>query len=247
MRTIEDLIQNVEKYKTALLQKRFESKKNVVGYVVLNGQPRILKWYVPGLKQNMENEYTVLKKGSPALSMPTPLEKDVDNNVLVLSYIVGTNLCDIINDPSAFLDEKQRLMTQLADWLVDFHRLFKTEDSFVIRGDSSIKNFILSKNHIWGVDFEESRQGKPVEDVAGICASLLSTDPMFTEEKFLLCSTFLESYRKAATWTIENINSEIAYALLEKIQWRPQDEEVLRKYATKIRDKGLHAASRHNF
>lgn len=246
MRTIEDLIQNVEKYKTALLQKRFESKKNTVGYVVLNGQPRILKWYVPGLKQNMENEFTVLKKGSPTLPMPTPLEKDADNNVLVLSYIIGKNLCDLINDPAVPFEEKQHHLTQLADWLIAFHTYFKTNDSFLIRGDATIRNFILGRDCLWGVDFEESRPGKPIEDVAGICASILTTDPMFTEEKFHLCASFLESYRKAAKWSLENINSEIAYALLEKIQWRPQDEDLLRKYASKIRSKGLHAASRHN-
>jgi hypothetical protein len=34
--------------------------------------------------------------------------------------------------------------------------------------------------------------------------------------------------------------------LLERIQWRPKDEDILRKHATKIRHKGLRAA-RHNF
>jgi len=69
---------------------------------------------------------------------------------------------------------------------------------------------------------------------------------MFTDEKFQLCETFLESYRKSAHWSLEKMNSEIAYALLERIQWRPHDEETLRTYATKIRDKGLQGA-RHNY
>jgi tRNA A-37 threonylcarbamoyl transferase component Bud32 len=246
MREIKDLIKNVEKYNIALLQNTFESKKNSVGYVVLNNQPRILKWFVPGLKNNMDVEYEVLKKGYAELSMPSPLEKDTENNVLVLSYLMGENVCDILNDEKTSLEEKKRITSQVADWLVKFHGFFNTEEGFRIRGDACLRNFILSKGRIWGVDFEESRIGKPVEDVATLCASLLSTNPMFTDEKFQLCQTFLESYRKSAHWSLEKINSEIGYALLERIQWRPQDEETLRKYAMKIRNKGLQGA-RHNF
>ena len=245
MRTIEDLISNTEKYKPALLQKQFESKKNTVGYVVLNGQARILKWYVPGLKKNMDIEYEILKKGSSELSMPLPLEKDIENHVVVMSYIVGTNACDLINDQQVSFEEKKQVVDLLADWLAKFHTVFKSEEGFSIRGDASLRNFILSRNRIYGVDFEEARVGKPVEDVAGVCASILSTDPMFTDEKFQLCQQFLDAYRRSVKWLLENVNAEIAYALLERIQWRPNDEELLRKVATKIRNKGLRAA-RHN-
>jgi len=245
MRTIEELIATTEKYKAALPQKQFISKKNSVGYVVLNGQARILKWYVPGLKKNMEIEYDILKKGSLELAMPLPFEKDTENHVLVMSYIVGENVTDLINDVQVSFEEKQRIIDLLADWLVKFHTAFKSEEGFRIRGDPSLRNFLFSKGRIYGVDFEESRMGKPVEDIAGVCASILSTDPMFTDEKYELCQRFLEIYRRSVPWPIENVNQEIAYALLERIQWRPKDEEMLRKAAAKIRNKGLRGA-RHN-
>lgn len=246
MRDINGLIKSVDKYQTALLQRCFESKKNTVTYVIIKGQPRILKWFVPGLKQNMEVEYNVLQKGCSDLSIPAPFEKDTENNVLVMSYIIGTNICDIINDDETSYEDKQKVVDQLADWLVRFHSFFQTKEGFRIRGDATLRNFILSKNQVWGVDFEESRSGKPVEDLATLSASLLSTDPMFTDEKFLLCQNFLDSYRRSMKWTVENINAEISYAMLERIQWRPKEEELLRKYATKIRKKGL-VAAQHNF
>jgi len=193
----------------------------------------------------MANEYEILKKGSVELSIPVPLEKDDENHVLVMSYIVGDNVCDLINDAKVTFEDKTKIAEQLADWLVKFHSFFKTEARFRLRGDPSLRNFIISRGHLYGVDFEESHEGKPVEDVAGTCGSILSTDPMFTDEKFHLCEKFLEAYRRTAAWTIENVNAEIAYALLERIQWRPKDEELLRKVASKIRTKGLHAA-RHN-
>jgi len=246
MRDIKELIENVEKYKNVLLQKRFESKKNTVGYVVYNGQPRILKWFVPGLKQNMDIEYGILKRGFSDLSIPSPLEKDTENNVLVMSYIMGENVCDIINDPRKVIEEKQKVVHLLADWFVHFHTFFKSDDGFRLRGDAILKNFILSRGRIWGVDFEESRIGRSGEDLATLCVSLLSTDPMFTDEKFELCQIFLDTYRKSVKWDVEQLNADISYALLERIQWRPNDEEILRKYATKIRNKGLRVA-RHNF
>ena len=246
MRDIQELIEHVEKYKNVLLQRSFESKKNTVAYVVYNGQPRIFKWYVPGLKQNMDLEYSILKKGFSDLTIPSPLEKDSENNVLVMSYIIGENVCDIVNDPRTVLEEKKKVVHLLADWFVNFHTFFKSEDGFRLRGDANLRNFILSRGRIWGVDFEESRMGKPSEDLATLCVSLLSTDPMFIDEKFELCQIFLDSYRKSVKWDVEQLNADISYALLERIQWRPNDEEILRKYATRIRNKGLQVA-RHNF
>lgn len=240
MRDIKVLLTNVERYKTVLLQKSFHSKKNTVVYVILNGQPRVIKWFVPGLKQNMDLEYTIMKKGHTKLTMPYPYEKDIENNVLVQSYIMGENVCDIINDPQANYEEKQTIAYQLAEWLLKFHCFFKTDNEFRLRGDASLRNFILSKGHIYGVDFEESRIGRPSEDLATLCASFLSTDPMFTDEKFELCQIFLDAYRKSATWDVQNINAEISYALLERIQWRPKDETIFRTYANTIHNKGLH-------
>ncbi len=246
MRDIQELVKNIDKYATILVQRSFEGKKNTVAYVISKGQPRILKWFVPGLKKNMEVEYTVLKKGFSDLLIPAPFEMDSENNVLVMSYIIGKNICEMINDTNTSFEEKQKIVEQLAGWFVRFHTFFEKEEGFRIRGDATLRNFILSKNQIWGVDFEESRSGKPSEDLATLCVSLLSTDPMFTDEKFMLCQKFLDTYHRSVKWTVENINAEIAYAMLERIQWRPKDEEILRTYATKIRTKGLLAAQ-HKF
>ena len=186
----------------------------------------------------MKIEYDVLKKGSSKLNIPSIYEMDENNNVLITSYITGENLCDIVNDKKTTISEKKRLMILLAEWFFEFHNHFKTEEQFRIRGDSTLRNFILT-DRIWGVDFEESRMGRVIEDIAGMCSSILSTDPMFTSEKFELCKIFVDSYAKLAPGRIVNVNDEIAYALLEKIQWRPDDEDTLRKYSKIIRGKGL--------
>ena len=238
MRNIEDLVKNKKKYNDAVIQLQFKSKKNIVAYVTLKNKPRVLKWFVPGLKRQMNAEYNVLKKGSSKLNIPIIHEKDEKNNVLILNYIIGENLCDIINDKETSEREKERLIILLAQWFFDFHNHFKSKEEFLIRGDPSLRNFIFT-DRIWGVDFEESRIGKPVEDIAGMCASILSTEPMFTDEKFQLCEKFIDYYLNLAPGRINNLESEISYSLLEKIQWRPNDEEILRKYSKMIRKKGL--------
>ncbi|MEA2055942.1 MAG: hypothetical protein U9O49_03830 [Candidatus Thermoplasmatota archaeon] len=238
MRDIKELVDNIKKYKNTTVQLNFNSKKNTVSYVTICEKPRVLKWFVPGLKNNMKNEYNVLNEASGKLNIPSVYELDGKNNVLVLSYILGENLCDLINNENTTFAEKQRLVVLLADWFLKFHSFFKTGDGFRIRGDPILRNFVFN-DRIWGVDFEESRTGSPVEDIAGMCASILTTDPMFTKEKFQLCKKFIDAYVKKAPGRILNINSEIAYALLEKIQWRPDDEEILRKYSKEIRKNGL--------
>lgn len=238
MKEIEELVSNSDKYKNVIVQKKFDSKKNTVAYVTIDDKPRVLKWFVPGLKIQMKTEYKILKNGTSKINIPAIHEMDEKNNVIIMSYITGENLCDILNDEKTEIIEKERLIVLLAEWFIDFHKFFKKEENFQIRGDSNIRNFIYN-DRIWGVDFEESRIGKPVEDIAGLCASILTTDPMFTNEKFRLCKLFIESYIKLAPGRIENINDEIAYCLLEKIQYRPNDEDILRKYNKIIKEKGL--------
>ena len=238
MKEIEELISNSEKYKNVTVQKKFYSKKNTVAYVTIDDKPRVLKWFVPGLKRQMKTELNILKKGSSKINIPAIHEMDEENNVIVMSYITGENLCDILNDEKTEFVEKERLIVLLAEWFADFHKFFKLEEDFQIRGDSTLRNFIYN-DRIWGVDFEETRIGKPVEDIAVLCASVLTTNPMFTNEKFRLCKLFIEHYSKLAPGRIENINDEIAYSLLEKIQYRPDDEHILRKYSKIIKNKGL--------
>ena len=62
---------------------------------------------------------------------------------------------------------------------------------------------------------------------------------MFTKEKYQLCKVFIDNYLEKAPGRIISINDEIAYSLLQKIQYRPDDEEILRKHSKKIQQYGL--------
>lgn len=238
MRDIRDFLFSNERYMHMIIHREFSSKKNTVVYVTDKGKPRVLKWFAPGFKQNMKNEYRVLQEGATKINLPSVYEIDEINNILTLSYVSGENLCGIINDSDATLNEKRRLMILLAEWFIRFHTCFKTGERFRIRGDSILRNFIFN-DRIWGVDFEESRMGKPVEDLAEMCTSILTTNPMFTQEKICLCQTFINSYITSAPWTVDKLNEEISHTLIRKIQWRPQQEKTFKQFAKFIQENGL--------
>ena len=113
-------------------------------------------------------------------------------------------------------------MILLGQWFTNFHVFFKTTDRFRIRGDSILRNFILT-DRIWGVDFEESRTGRPEEDIATMCASILSTDPMFTPEKFELSKIFIKSYNQSMNWILKPYyvhNCLFCQSFKTRIKWK---------------------------
>jgi tRNA A-37 threonylcarbamoyl transferase component Bud32 len=232
MKDIEELIKNNKKYENILIQKKFYSKKNTVSYVIMNNKPRILKWFAPGFIKRMQNEYNILNKGVLELSIPKIYEIDEENNILIMSYIPGKNVCDIINNENESYGYKTKIIFKLANWLKNFHEYYKSDNKYLIHGDSNLRNYIFT-DKLWGVDFEESRIGKVEEDIANICTSLITTDPMYTDEKYRLSKKFLYSYSKSYILNFERIRNEISYSLLKTMMQRgksiskQQSEEIV--------------------
>lgn len=240
MRSIEDLINKSRKQSKIVVQKRFKSKKNHVGLITIDQQQYVVKIFSSQLQENMQIEIDVLKKASNTLNVPRIHEVDYENNVIIMSYIEGQNLCDVINDEHRSENEKQKIMRSLAKWFACFHQHFyDPENDWVrIRGDANMRNFILGEA-IWGVDFEESKKGDPVRDIAELCASVLSTDPMFTEEKTVLCKEFATTYSRSVDWDLVDLDSHVSVVLREKRRWRPRQAAILERYATSIRNDSI--------
>jgi tRNA A-37 threonylcarbamoyl transferase component Bud32 len=235
MHDITQLQTKIKKYRDINIQTKYHSKKNTVAYVLYQGKPRIIKWYAPGFKKNMETEATILTKATLKLALPTLFEKDSKHHVLNLSYIPGSNLCDLINSSDTTTQEKQRLIQLLATWFADFHKYFTTQEHTLIRGDATLRNFLFT-DRIWGLDFEETRPGNPEEDIATLCTSLLTTTPMATQEKYHLCTQFVKNYKQHVSWNLPNLINEITYTILQRTVYRPTDEHELRKLADTIQN-----------
>ena len=190
-------------------------------------------------KNMLEREYNILKEGCERLNIPKPLGINIEDKTLFMSYIPGENLCDVINSFSVPLRVKKECVEKLASWLVEFHSYFKSSKGVMIRGDSILRNFILDEeNNIWGLDFEESRYGMPEEDLAGICSSVLDTNPMFTNWKIELCKRFIDAYKSLSEWEIKNVNKLVFKVLMEKAS-RRKNGFVLIKFAKSIENLGF--------
>ena len=215
-----------------VIKKTFKSKKNKVKLVLMEKSLIVMKQF--NSKNMLEGEYKILRRGCERLNIPKPLGINIEGKTLFMSYIPSKNLCDVINSSSVPLKVKNECMEKLASWLVDFHSYFKSSEGVMIRGDSILRNFILDEeNNIWGLDFEESRYGMPEEDIAGICSSVLDTNPMFTNWKVELCKRFIDAYKSLSGWEVKNVNKLVFKALMEKAG-RRKNGFVLIKFAKSI-------------
>ena len=171
---------------------RLPSRRNEV-YKITGAQPTqptpniiVTKLYhQPGIA----HETSVLKTAQEN-QIPVPKIIGTTSDVLVLEYISGPNLCDLITE-----NPNPNYGQLLASWIAKYHTAFQRNDTqTLIKGDTRIRNFLYHNDHLVGVDFEESHIGPYFEDLAVACASILDTDPLFTKEKLQLCSVVVETY-----------------------------------------------------
>ena len=178
-----------------------------------------------------ENKFV---KGFSKINMPRIYEKDTLNNVLIMNYIPGKNLCDIINDENEKFNSKKKIIIGLATWFKKFHDFYKTDVNNYIRGDSILRNFIFT-DQVWGLDFEEFRIGKIEEDIAFLCTSILTTNPEYTNEKYQLCRLFIETYSKNLLINYKGFMKELTYSILHTMIQRGMD--FSKKKAEEISEK----------
>lgn len=220
MKSIEQLIREIDNFSTCVIHKRFKSKKNNVALITNNGSLQVIKLYAENKKANMKKEIFILQKTDTHLKTPGVKSYNFKNNYLLMEYISGVNACDYINDDKISFQEKQTIMVQLADWFSSFHTFFKKQNISYLRGDAILRNFIITSGTIYGVDFEEATQGHISEDIATFCASIITTHPVNTYEKERLCNLFLSKYQIKMSITLDNIESQIQQEINKTLKRR---------------------------
>ncbi len=215
MSTIEELKNNIRKYEKIEVKRNFKSKKNQVAYVFFNKKDMVLKLYSSSNISSLKKEVNILQKTHLDLNTPRIIDVDYENNLIFLNYINGENVCDIINNDDVDYFLKNKIVLLVGQWYIDFHNLFKKKDACFIHGDSNLRNFIFKDDKIYGLDFEESCYGDPKKDYADICCSILTTNPIFTFEKYSLCSSlirFIETCLRNKLDFFEELRNSLFYA-----------------------------------
>lgn len=238
MESLQIILKKIGKYRSCVVQKEFTSKKNNVGLVRFNGSICVFKRFSQQHVKNINRECNILSRYKDFIYMPLLIETDYDNKIVILKYIPGGNLCDILNDIRISLEEKQRIIKILAEWFIAFHVSFRTKEGSIVRGDSNLRNFLFT-DRIWGLDFEESRLGNSEEDIGEICSSILTTKPMFTQEKFHLCQQLISQYERSSQTKLQNINKYISTTFDMITKRRDGHLEIIEWYKDEFLDKNI--------
>ena len=212
---------------------RLKSKKNTVISLKITStgtriHTEVAKLFIAG---RFQNELSILKSSwAQGLTVPRVLE--ARNGVILMEFIPGQPFVDRINHTF-----EPHLIDLLAEWYYKYHQVHGQ-----IKGDPRLRNFIIQNGQVFGVDFEESQEGDWILDIAGVCASLLDTNPIYDARKRKLCWQFLEKYLSLnGIQQNENINADfisiLADILKQTSEWR-KDSRILELSET-IRADGL--------
>ncbi|MBS3801441.1 MAG: phosphotransferase [Candidatus Thermoplasmatota archaeon] len=221
MTSLSPLLSEVKHLQNSSVVKIFKSKKHTVALIKKEEKFFVLKWYEPGFQNSFFQESKILHEIKRQVLIPKLIESNREHQFLLLEYIPGKNVCDQINNQNIETKEKTRIIQQVAHWFYQFHSYYQQKSISLIHGDAHLRNFIITTNQtVYGLDFEESKPGKVSEDVANLCASILTTNPSFTKEKKQLQHQFIETYEQIIHQQIKNIDSLVKKAVKKTIQRR---------------------------
>jgi tRNA A-37 threonylcarbamoyl transferase component Bud32 len=212
MNSIEKIFSQNKQFQNASLVEIFKSKKNTVCLINLNNKNCVLKTYSPDMEKNLIREFSILSKASTPFKKPKLIEKNLHQHYLLMSYVKGENVCDLINDLTTPTQEKIHIIQKLARWFSQFHQSNTEHSNCLIHGDANLRNFLYDDTII-GLDFEEVFIGNPLQDISNLCASILTTEPEFTSEKKRLLDQFLKSYQDITSQELPMIHQEIKKAI----------------------------------
>lgn len=214
----------------------YPSRKNRVFRASLDGEIVIVKIHQEnGVR--VEREFSVMDRAfKKGLSVPRPIA--LRDFGILMELVDGESAGSVFDSLWQETSESADLVMGRADfvrsvsnWLADFHRAF---DFSLSRGDSVLKNFIVTRDGLTGIDFEEAVEGDPLNDLGQVCSYVLSTDPMFTDSKFQCAKDISSSYwRDAGMDRSGEISSKVAESLRYYSRFR-RDGETLRRWASKI-------------
>jgi len=222
----------------------FPSRKNRVFRVKIDGVISVAKIFSPEAADRVKKEYEVLGRCC-RFGVPVPSPIWIRENVILMEYIEGSSLAELFDslyardgeaDESSG-DSRRIILDRLVSWLARFHSSFGFR---MCRGDSILKNFILSGRQVYGVDFEEAGEGDPFIDIGQVCSYALSTMPMFTKAKFEFVEDLAARYCHVTSKDRFSDLAEVIAQGLEHYATYRADKELMLDWARRLRANGMH-------
>jgi len=164
--------------------KEFNSKKNYVSLVKIDQKFMILKRFKKRMK--FKKELMVYQELSNYENLTPKLYSfDLENMELYLEYIKGDTLLSILEsaEKDENLSDAVNIMIDLIKWLNKFHGCKISNIKNPVVYDLNFNNFIIYKNKIFGLDFEDVREGKSFNDYIRLLSMYLMYNPMKSDFK----------------------------------------------------------------
>jgi Ser/Thr protein kinase RdoA (MazF antagonist) len=237
----EDAAKLLSMLRERALGRQFRSRKNRVYLSLYDDEPVVVKELSDSEKAS--KEHAILSM-CVAGGVPVPRPLAVLGNALVLEYIEGGTAADLLDSmwikgatPSADVPAALAgAAAALGEWLAEFH---KVSEFRIARGDANMRNFIMRGHAVVGVDFEECRESDVISDLGQMCSSVLSMNPMFTDEKLEFCrmmsGTYFDSVKMDRAGDLDSATAE---ALRYYAAFRDDGREMVR-FALSIERTGL--------
>jgi tRNA A-37 threonylcarbamoyl transferase component Bud32 len=186
---------------------------NRVWVVETDVRPVVVKRFFSG-KAGVEFE-TLLRVRPRGLPVPLPYWKD--GEYLVEEYVEGEGCDRLINQMF-----RSDVAEMIGAWLAGFHSALREDDRDIVVGDVALGDFIVSEGRVFCVDLEDTGPGDPIEDLGGLSARILGSEPFFTPIKFELCSRLITSYENASgTDARERVRPHISRRLRADARRKP--------------------------
>ncbi|HBH13693.1 MAG: hypothetical protein XD91_0065 [Clostridiales bacterium 38_11] len=191
--------------------KKFYSKKNLV-YLLEDGQTiAVYKLFSDSGNYLKEKKYYRMFQ-STNLAVPMMLAHKNENNSILLEYLQGETVLDLMEQHEKNLNynEALNLLTGVFIWIKDFHELKDIKSNKLSFYDLNLRNFILRNSTVYGVDFESIREGDLLSDTAKLIGMYLNYDKKYSAFKNKTISDFKNFIVENHCFNMENLEKNIS-------------------------------------
>ena len=207
-----------------VIEKKFKSKKNNV-FLLNSGQLGVKYEYLVYKEFSCTNR---MQKEIEMLSMlkdnglPVPEILVIGKDYIALEYLEGDLLldcyCDLERTDDLSIEpipeSAYHFIDALCSWFKNFYKVVRDiTGKSIIMGDVNFRNFIF-KDIIYGIDFEECREGSIEEEIGSLCAFALTYDPSFTVWKTTMVSELQRIFTEELNLDKKLLKKEVDNQLL---------------------------------
>ncbi|WP_313343315.1 RIO1 family regulatory kinase/ATPase [Sedimentibacter sp.] len=186
------------------------SKRNKVVRTIENGNSFIYKTFYNDKDLKKELEILILLKQN---GLTVPDVTDINDNSLILQDLGDNTLLDWYeNEEKINSTDYDGILYELCRWLKKYYEITSAvyNHQYII-WDVNFRNFIIYKSEIYGIDFEQSRQGRIEEDAGRLAAYALTYDPQMTDWKKFFNGRFVNILANEF-----NVGAELILSEMEK-------------------------------